>query len=211
MIEKVIKDRMEVVGLTQHRLAQSIGCTPTQLSLFLKGEASLNRNSLNQCFKVLGIKLNSISKRIELAREVAGCLNECSVNEVINMSRHDMIVLTKIKEIAALPEVNKEEFEIMVSSDLGDYESTFQYFKTLVLHYMDSPEGFTPKKAEQSLNVLASLLVATPFVPILGIGSIIGAAVSSFAISNSKVSNAINNTWGPLTTLAMNLFNKNEK
>lgn len=210
MIEKVIKDRMEVVGLTQHKLAQSIGCTPTQLSLFLKGEASLNRVSLNRCFDVLGIKLNSISLRIELAKKVAAILQTYSVKEVVHMSRREMIDITKINEIEAFPEVTKREFDIMISTEVGNYESTFQYFKTLVLHYMESPDGFTPKRAEQSLSVLAGLLIATPFIPIIGVGSLIGAAVSAFAWSNTKASHTINNAWGPITTLAFNLFDKTE-
>ena len=206
MIEKVIKDRMEVVGLTQAKLSQQIGCTPTQLSLFLRGNASLNRRSLDMCFRVLGIQFDGTSKRIELARRVAHLLHNTSLENVSTMNRQAMISQTGLQELYALPEVSECEFEIMVSSGVGDYEATYPYFKTLVLHFMKATNGLTPKKAEIALNTLAATLIATPLIPVLGIGSIVGAAVGALAMSNKSFSKAIDNAWGPLTTLTINLF-----
>lgn len=206
MIEKVIKERMEVVGLTQSKLSQQIGCTPTQLSLFLRGEASLNRHSLDECFRVLGIQFDGISKRIELARRAAQLLQDVSLERVSNMDRQEMISRIGLHEIYALPDVSKCEFEKMVSSGIGDYEATYPYFKTLVLHFMKVSNGLTPKKAETALNALATTLIATPLIPVLGIGSIVGAAVGALAMSNKSFSKAIDNAWGPLTTLTINLF-----
>lgn len=206
MIEKVIKERMEVVGLTQSKLSQQIGCTPTQLSLFLRGEASLNRHSLDDCFRVLGIQFDGISKRIELARRAALLLQDITLERVSNMDRQEMVSLIGLHEIYALPDVSECEFETMVSSGVGDYEATYPYFRTLVLHFMKATNGITPKKAETALNTLVSTLIAAPLIPVLGIGSIVGAAVGALAMSNKSFSKAIDNAWGPLTTITINLF-----
>ena len=211
MIPEVIKSRMEVVGLTQAKLSETIGCTPTQLGLFLKDEASLNRTSLEKCFENLGIPLNSISRRIELAKLVAEKLSSYSIEDIAQMDRKKMIILTGLKDLIALPEVTKEEFETMISSGIADYESTFQYFKSLVLQFRQMPSKITPKAASTSLNLLATSLIALPFLPFLGIGTVIGAAVGALAIKHNSLAKAVNNAWGPLLTLTLNLFDKNKK
>lgn len=211
MITKAIKDRMDIAGITQAEMAAAIGCAPTQFGLFLKGKTSLNRESLEKCFHMLGIQLETITKRIELAKKIAQKLQNFSIEYVSKMDRESMIRRTGVRDLKALPEVTKQEFEIMISSGIGEYEGTFQYFKTLVLHCMKSSDGFSPKKVEKSLNALAGLLVAVPLVaaplmPVLGIGSLIGAAVGAFAVKNTNLSRALNNAWGSLTTLTLNQF-----
>lgn len=210
MIQKVIKERMEVIGLTQAKLAEAIGCTPTQLGLFLRDEASLNKNSLNKCFQALGISLDSISKRIDLAKRAAKALKNVSIEKVVSMTREEMINETKIPEIIAFPVVSKNEFEMMIASCVADYESTFQYFKALVLFFMKSPEKQTPKSAENSLSILASVLIDVPFMPFMGVSTVIGAAVGALAVKRKFLSRAINNAWGPILTLSMSIFDKNE-
>lgn len=211
MLPEVIRSRMEVVGITQAKLSEAIGCTPTQLSFFLKDEASLNRIALDKCFDILGISLTSISNRIELARRVAELLSSSQIESIAEMSRARMIQLTGLKELLALPEVTKEEFEMMISSGVADYESTFQYFKSLVLQFRQLPSKITPKAATSSLNFLASSLIAMPFLPFLGIGSVIGAAVGALAIRKDSFAKAVNNAWGPLLTLTLNLFDYTKK
>lgn len=208
MITEVIKSRMEVVGLTQAKLSEAIDCTPTQLSLFLKDEASLNRTALEKCFEILGISLSTISKRIDLARKTAESLTSYTIEDIARMNRDKMIQLTGFKELIALPEVTKEEFEMMISSGIADYESTFQYFKSLVLQFRQLPSKITPKAAVTSLNLLAGSLIALPFLPFLGIGTVIGAAVGALATRQTSFAKAVNNAWGPLLTLTMNLFDK---
>ena len=211
MISTVIKDRMEVVGLTQANLAEAIGCTPTQLSLFLKDEASLNRKSLDKCFTTLGISFDSISKRIELAKEISQSFKGKDIEEIITMSRTQMIEATGINDLKALPEVTKEEFEIMVSSGIGEYEATFPYFKTLVLHFLKVDTKITPKSAEKSFSALATALLAVPFIPYIGVGSAIGAAIGAMVLKKTFFSKAVKNAWAPLLTLSMSLFDFNNK
>lgn len=210
MLPEVIKERMEVVGLTQAKLASTIGCTPTQLGLFIKGEASLNRECIDNCFKILGINIDAISKRIDLAKRASTLLASWTVEEVSEMSKSDMIVKTGIKEIGALPDVSKEDFELMVSSEIADYESTFVYFKAMVMHFMQIGDKCTPKIVESSFNNLARAFISQPFVPLLGlgVGSIIGAAVGTLALNKKVFSHAVNNVWAPLLTLAVNLYDR---
>lgn len=208
MIPEVIKDRMEVVGLTQAKLSEAAGCSPTQLSLFLKDEASLNRTALDKCFDTLGISLTSISNRIRLARQVAKLLDSYSVEEIAALDRTKMIKITGLKELIALPEVTEDEFEMMVSSEIADYESTYPYFKSLVLHFRQLPSKITPKAVESSLNLLAGTLIALPFLPFLGIGTVIGAAVGALASKKISYAKAVGNAWGPLLTLTMSLLKK---
>lgn len=206
MISEVIKDRMEVVGLTQAKLSEVVGCSATQLSLFLKDEASLNRASLDKCFETLGISLTAISNRIRMARQAAKLLDSYSVEEIAALDRAKMIKITGLEELIALPEVTKDEFEMMVTSGIADYEATYQYFKSLVLHFRQLPSKITPKAVESSLNLLAGALIALPFLPFLGIGTVIGAAVGALASKKVSYAKAVGNAWGPLLTLTMSLF-----
>lgn len=206
MISEVIRDRMEVIGLTQAKLAEAIGCTPTQLSLFLKGEASLNRKALDKCFTVLGISFETLSKRITLAKKVADCFKGRPVKIIAEMSRDEMVARTKISDIKAFPEVTKEEFDIMVKSRVADYESTFQYFKAMVLYFMGSPEKQTPKTAEKSLIMLATALIAVPVINLFGIGTAIGAVVGALAAKKSFLRDIINTAWGPILAITYELF-----
>ena len=57
MLETVIKTRMDVVGLTQARLAEEVGCTATQMGIFLKGSGFLNKASLEKSLSVLGVNI----------------------------------------------------------------------------------------------------------------------------------------------------------
>lgn len=210
MISDVLKDRMEVIGLTQAKLAEAIGCTPTQLSLFFKGEASLNRSALDKCFKILGISFETLSNRIALAKRVADHLKDSSIETVVMMSRTKMMSVTMIPEITAFPEVTKEEFDMMVKSRVADYESTFPYFKAMVLYFKNSPEKQTPKTAEKSLIRLASALIAVPVINVFGIGTAIGAVVGALATKKSFLRDLINTAWGPILAITYELFDKKQ-
>lgn len=146
MIEKLIKERMQVIGMTQAKLAEMVGCTPTQLGLFLKSEASLNRESLDKCLKVVGINLDVDLKRIETARLAASRLADIPLSEIKNMGRHTMTKMTQLDALECLPDPNEAEFEKMVSFGIIDYEATFPFFKSLVLHFRNIGETIRPRK-----------------------------------------------------------------
>lgn len=211
MINEVIKERMEVVGMTQAKLAELTGSTPAQLSLFFKGEASLSRKALDKCFECLGIPLQTIGNRMQMAKKVAAALEKKSVAEVVAMNKAEMIKESGYNEIMALPDVTKEEFELMLSSQIADCESTYPYFKTLVLHYKELSGKMTPKSVENSFNALAKYLVPLAAIPLIGPISVIGLAVMAMVSKKSSISNSLSNAWGPLLTLTLSLFDKEKK
>lgn len=210
-IAETIKQRMEVVGWTQAKLAHEIDTTQNQLSLFLQGKSSLNITALNKCFDKLGIPLNGIRKRIELAKLAAQRLSSYTIEEISSMSRKEMIEKTGLESIRALPVVSKQEFEIMMESGIGDYEATFQYFKTLVLHFGQVPSNLTPKAVESSFSTLSKSLLAIPLISFFGIGSAIMAGAMALASKNSLFTKAVDNAWGAFTTLTDSIFEKENK
>lgn len=218
MIEKLIKERMQVIGLTQARLAELVGCTPTQLGLFLKSEASLNRESLDKCLKVVGINLDVNLKRIETARLAASRLVDFPLSEIKNMGRHTMSKITQIDALDCLPDPNESDFEKMVSSGIIDYEATYPFFKSLVLHFRNlGDNNLTPKTVQTSLETIAKALPlgikgtavagAVLFSGALLPVSLIGVAIGS--LMNSKIySKVATNAWAPLLTITKELLKK---
>lgn len=216
MIEKLIKERMQVIGLTQAKLAEMVGCTPTQMGLFLKSNASLNRESLDKCLKIVGINLDVDLKRIETARLAASRLADIPLGEIKNMGRHTMARITKIEALDCLPDPNESEFEKMVSYGIIDYEATYPFFKSLVLHFRNiGDNNITPKTAQASLETIAK---AIPFGAVGAAGaamlggallpiSLIGIAIGS--LMNSAVyAKAATNAWAPLLTITKGLLKK---
>ena len=210
-IADTIKQRMEVVGWTQAKLASEIDITQNQLSLFLQGKSSLNIKALNKCFDKLGILLKNCEKRIELAKLVSDRLSGYSIEEISSMSRKQMIEKTGIENLRALPVVSKQEFETMMESGIGDYEATFQYFKTLVLHFGQISSNMTPKTVEGSLSTLSKSLLMLPLIPVFGLTSAIVAGTMALVSKNSLFNKALDNAWAGLTTLTESIFDKENK
>ena len=46
MLRQIVQERIHLAGISQAKVAEEIQSTPTQLSLYLRGEASLNNESL---------------------------------------------------------------------------------------------------------------------------------------------------------------------
>ena len=210
-IAETIRLRAEIAGWSQAKLAEAVECTPNQMSQFLKGKSSLNIGAIDKCCDVLGLPLKSMVKRIELAKKAAAKLSHCSIEEISSMSRKEMVDRTGFKSILALPVVSKQEFEMMMESGICDYECTFQYFKTLVLHFIQTSAHFTPKSVETSLLSLSKSIFLLSTIPVFGIGSIIAAGIMALASKNSKFSKALDNAWGTLTTLTDSIFEKENK
>lgn len=210
MIEQLIKERMQTIGLTQAKLAELSGCTPTQMGLFLKSEASLNRETLDKCLNVLGVDLNINLKRLDVARQAAEKLLDLPIEEIKNMGKHTMVKVTGVSEIECLPDPNEVEFEKMVSSGIIDYEGTFPFFKSLVLHFHNlNNVNSTPKTVQNSLESIVKKL------PVAGAGvamaaglmpSLIGIAIGAL-MTSPVYSKAASNSWAPFLTITKGLFN----
>lgn len=216
MIEQLIKERMQTIGLTQAKLAELSGCTPTQMGLFLKSEASLNRETLDKSLKVLGVDLDINLKRLEVARQAAEKLIDLPIDEIKNMGKHTMVKVTGISEIECLPDPKEVEFEKMVSSGIFDYEGTFPFFKALVLHFRNLCNiNSTPKTVQNSFETItkqippaaaglasAGIAMAAGLMP-----SLIGVAIGAL-MTSSVYAKAATNSWAPLLTITKGLLRK---
>lgn len=215
MIEQLIKQRMEIAGVTQGQLAEVSGCTPSQMGLFLKGKASLNRESMDKCIQYVGIDLSIQLKRVETAQLVAKKLKNIKTSEIEKMTQEEMAEKTGVSSILVLPNVGYDKFIEMVKSGIVDYESTFPYFKSLVLHFSNIGEKATVKSVETSFN---SILELVPFVKgvslsLLGLaGATIGTFLSPLSIAMNKLfekdvfPKSTINAWTPLLTITYSLL-----
>ena len=200
---------MQVVGLTQAKLAEVAKCTPTQMGLFLKSEASLNRESLDRSLQVVGVDLNINLNRIDYAKRAAVKLKDYTSDEIRLMSQQNMVKATELPGIKFLPNPNETEFEGMISSEICDYEATYPFFKALVLHFHNlGAENPTPKRVQSSLeSIVRGIPVAAGAAVLAGVMpiSIIGMAIG--ALMGSRIySKAANNAWAPLLSITKNLL-----
>ncbi len=211
MLEKLIKERMQLGGWTQSKLAEMIGCTPTQLGLFLKSQASLNREALDKCLQVVGINVGIGIKRIEIAKLAAQRLENLSIKEISYMSKHTMARKTGIDAIDCLPDPTEKEFERMIESGIVDYEGTFPFFKSLVLHFHNiKDQNITPKVVQSSFENIAKTITLIPLasLPLLGfVPSLMGFAIGAL-LSHNIYSKVAQNAWAPFLTITKGLFNK---
>lgn len=135
-ISEVIISRMRSFGLPKARVAELIDTTPTQFGRFLDGKASLTRESMNKCFEVLDIDLMIYKRRDDLAREIAVRLKSKNIDNIVELTKEDIIALTGKNELSVFAEVNKKLFEEMKASVYVDVESTYNYMKELITHYL---------------------------------------------------------------------------
>lgn len=217
MVEQLIKQRMELAGVTQAKLAEASDCTPSQMGLFLKGKSTLNRESFDKCLQYVGIDLSIQSKRIETALEVAKNLKGFSKEAISEMSQKEMTEKSGISAVLALPDVEYGKFVEMVKSGIVDYESTFPYFKSLVLHFHNVGEKVTARTAENSFNNILGLLPLGAMFPIMG-AALIGGILSPLGMvmgklfENKTFPKSAISAWTPLLTITYSLLkNKSKK
>lgn len=149
---------MELTGLTQTKLAESIGTSQSQVALFLKGKSSLSKDSLEKCFTLIGINVEIYRYRFELAKEIADRFKQegYSIEDVIHMSKNTMAKICSNDEILLLRDVDAEKFEKMLRSKIVDYEETFPHFKSLIMFLMNSSGKRTETAYHKNLTELAS-------------------------------------------------------
>lgn len=202
---------MQIIGLTQAKLAEMVGCTPTQMGLFLKSEASLNREALDKCLQVVGFNLDINLKRLEVARLAASKLKDVPINEIKDMAKHTMAKRTNMSAIECLPDPYETEFEKMVSSGIFDYEGTYPFFKSLVLHFCNIGENnATPKIVQNSFEtIFKSIPLAAAGITALGglMPSLIGIAIGSLMCS-TIYAKAATNSWAPFLSITKSLLKK---
>ncbi len=144
------------MGMSQAQFAKQVSATPSQMSIFLKGNGSLSTKCLNNSLDLVGIDLSLYSNRDNLAKQVASFLISKNVSSIENWTKNDLAIFTKQKDISLLFDVKSEEEYIeLEQSGIIDIESTFPYFKALVTYFM-SLDGIKPtaSQAKQALDKL---------------------------------------------------------
>lgn len=160
IIPSIIEERMKMMGISQNNFAKTIGATPSQLGIFLKGDnmsASLPPQSLNAALSFVGIDMGQYMERIRLANEVADVLIDAGVSNIDSnvWTKEKLSDFTGIKKIKYFFDVDsKEDFDNILMSGLVDYESTFVHFKALVSYCIEKNklskkknEGLTSSEA----------------------------------------------------------------
>ena len=186
MIERIIKQRMDLIGKTNAEVANAIGCSSTQLGIFLNGKGFLNQKALEKCLELTGINLNLYQHRFDVACEVAQKLINLNVDvsQVVEMSQQEMTSESGVQEVMSFLDVsNGEKFDEIYNNEIVDVESTFPYFKIIVLQLMQSGLKTTPKKAEKALDDLAKIFSNVNFV-------LMGVSTISFLVGNLFLKNS---------------------
>ncbi|MBO5016678.1 MAG: helix-turn-helix transcriptional regulator [Bacteroidaceae bacterium] len=176
MLRDIVKQRLVLSGFSQNELAELVGCTPAQISLYLSGKSSLNNELLEKILHQLDINLNVYSNRLDLAKRVAEELvGKKSPAEVVYLSKTEMIQLSGIKEVKYLVDVKSaEEFNEAVNSGLIDADNYYVHFRMIVAHILQLKEGeITAKRSRQSVTQLNKTTGAV----VLGALAAIGAGV----------------------------------
>ena len=170
-ISEIINDRIKSSGKSQAEIAKEIDTTPSQLGLFLKGEASLTRKSMNRCLEVLNIDLMMYKRRNDLAKRIAKALKAKRITDIGNLTKEDIIALTGEKALRLFREEDEHRFKEIKDSGYIDPESTYNYMKGLIGFYLAAPDvdKITNKQAQSTFEKVAPLaglaaaaLAATP-------------------------------------------------
>lgn len=199
MIIEDIKNRMKLTGMTNTQLSSLIDSSQAQLSLFFKGQgASLKIDSLQKCFDELGMDTGIYTRRYDLAIKVAEVLKKkYSVEEVSLFSKEKMARETKLEQINQFIDVDYQGFQKLKETGIVDIESTYPFFRTIVLQLMGISAQPTKTSVNASLSNIAKAigflapvgLIAGP----IGLGIMLGATSLTGAslMSLPKIGKAI--------------------
>lgn len=188
MLREIIKQRLTLSGFSQGELAELVGVTPSQISLYLSGKSSLSHETLEKILEQMDINLQCYSKRLKLADKVAKALyGKKTPTEVILLSKNEMIALTDIKEISYLIDVDSsEDFNAAMGSGIIEADAYYIHFRMIVAHLLQLSEGdITTKKASQSVSTLnkATGAVLLTGLAAIGVGAVIALAQKATGIS----------------------------
>lgn len=214
MISELIKKKLVYTNLTQGNLAEKIATSPTQLGLFLRGEGvSLSTKTLEKCFELMRVNLRTYSRLCDSALKVSSILKSRGddVEDVLRMSKSDIILLTNAQEIKYLIEITDEkEIDILRETGIVDYQMTFPYFKSMVVFLM-SYDGKTGTRSNPLIktNTWSNLFGVTAAATTISSGV---AAIASHIISSlgemiwKDVNKDENQPMAPLRELAKKII-----
>lgn len=214
MIVEDIKNRMKLMGITNSQLAEWIGSNPAQLSLFFKNEgASLKIHILQKCLDELGIDTAVYTRRYNLALSVAEKLNDqYSIEEVSSFSKEMMAKVADNEIILQFIDADATEFAQIKEKGVVDIESTYPFFRTMVLQLMGTGRQLTKSSVNSSLSALASTVGLLSSAG--GFASIswgLGAALGSVSIATLNALKGKKTATFPLLSITEYMLNKKGK
>lgn len=194
-LKNIIKQRLEISGISQGNLAKIVGVTPAQISLFLNGKSSLSLEVLEKVLQELDINLDTYARRLDLAKKVASKLDsKISVEEIIQMDKKEMINMTKEREIAYLIDVNdRKSFDESVKAGLIEPDCYYAHFRMLVAHiHQLGKDGITTKKASQSVSNLYKVagtmgMIMFTSLALIGFGAVNTLTGNAIGIAGRKM------------------------
>ena len=187
MITEDINNRLKITGLTNAKLADLISTSPAQVSLFLRDKSMLNITCLQKCFDVLGIDTGIYTRRFNLALNIAEKLKkEYTLAQVAEMSKDKMILITGEQQLVQLLDVNRDEFEKICKVGLIDFESTYPFFKSMVIQLMETGGKTTTATVTSSWSKIVKSLL--PIMGSTASAGLLSASLGLFGISTILVS-----------------------
>lgn len=209
MIIDDIKNRMKLAGVTNSQLAELTGANPAQLSLFFKGEgASLKTNILQKCFDELGIDTSIYTKRYDLAILVANKLrNKFSIEQVSSFSKEKMAQESDVEDVLLFMDVDYNQFITIKEKGIVDIESTYPFFRTMVLQLMGTGDQMTKSIVTMSLNKIASSLGLISTSSIANVSWGLGAVLGAFSTSTLRTLRGKKTAIFPLLSLTEYMLN----
>lgn len=179
----VIKLLIPFTGMSQTQVANSVGISKSQLSQYLGGNATANKEVLEKLLCLTGIHLDTYAKRAELATKVASALKAAGIDRlaVKDMPKKDMADKSGCPEVKCFFDVTEEQLQKALDSGLIECQTTYPYFKALVLVAMGMEDGKAGQlnskdvnKSWEDIAKTAGLAAALPAV-----GAMLGPVLAS--------------------------------
>lgn len=197
---EIIKQMIPLTGMSQTQVAEAAGISKSQLSQYLSGNASANKDVLDKLLTLTGIHLDTYAKRAQLAAKVAKKLKAAGVTEqdIKAISKKEMAAKSGCPEVKCFFDATADQLHKALDSGLIECQVTFAYFKALVLIMMEQKDTRDDSISAKDINSswakiasagalgtsLASL--ALPFA-----GALISGAVAGLVMSTMLSAKAI--------------------
>lgn len=205
-LNDTIKRLIPWTGLSQATIAEQVGISTAQLSQYLNGNASANKDVLEKLMQLVGLKHQNYSNRVDLVYKVVKIIHEkeIPIKSVVYYSKEKMAEVTSIKEIEQFIDVSHQQLESIIKNGIVDYECTYPYFKAMVIIAMGmrdkiSNKAFTVSVFDTLRNIMppaSSMVLSKPLGKILGLT----AGVTAPALTTAFIlGNLINNTISSFT------------
>lgn len=177
VIRETIIKRAEMLGITQKEFAEHTGTTASQTNMFWKGISTLGQNKLDEAFKTLEIDISKYSNRNELAQKTAAILisKGYTAGQAKRFRQSELASIVGEPAIKTFFNIDSQLIDELITSPYVDFESTFIFFKAMVVQIMAANGKTTKLTYQNSWKELipASLVVAglgLALFPIAGIG-----------------------------------------